>query len=336
MVVVLSTQQTDYGGSIGTTWPPEYDEDNDRIKGFYTDTIDSSQDIDDPIELLEQQQDDYGAERISCRFLIQDAMIDDLETASLQQEAAISLDDSLEDYSLVYLGTVEGDRDRPGLLQEEHERIRGPAFEADPYRSQQEVPYDIQLLDEPDGATIDALQDLYQDRYTAYPIDFTEENVRDLFEGENLVAAAYEDDCLVGAYVAEVASIPLQETAPEDQIRLAELTEAATARNHEGEGIGTALGQLLLSELAVTDIDVVYGEARADIVGVNVSAARMGRSYAGTLPNHCKIGGDTTDLREEALAETLTNEQYQTLIEDPFGSLNVWAITNAELDTQYR
>lgn len=337
MVVILSTDETnDYSGSIGTTWPPAYDEDNDRIKGFYTEPAEEITDLETPVERLRDLQEDYDADRITCRALIEETEPIEDDQLDLDIEAMIDLDGRWQDYVLVYLGDVEGQRMRPAPVQQEHERIRAPALETERTEENTVNGYRIEQIDEPTEQQIGALQELYQQRYTAYPIDFTEENIRDLFTGDNVVATAYQEDDLIGAYVAEVADIPLETEDPASSIRMAELTEAATARDHEGQGIGTALGQSLLSELATREIDMVYGEARADLVGVNISAARMGRQYDGTLPNHCHIGGDTDDLDLDYLAETLTSEDYETMVAEPFGSLNVWSITNEELTTQYR
>lgn len=332
MVVALSTDETnDYGGSIGTTWPPGYDAANDRVKGFYTAPVDSIEDLEEPIDRLYGLQAETDAGRITCRALVHDAVMHDVDQQSLDNEAAIDLDGDWHAYHLVYLGAVDNDRQRPEPIEEQHDVILGHAESGYQTVEEQELSYEVRLLDEPTDERIDAMQSLYQDRYTAYPIDFTRENIDDLFDGDNRVAAAYDDEELVGAYVAEVATIPLMTDDPASSIQLAELTEAATARSYEGDGIGTALGQQLLSELTETGIDMVYGEARADLVGVNISAARMGRRFEGVLPNHCQIGGDTDDLDHDLLAETLTNEQYETVISEPYGSLNVWAITDDEL-----
>lgn len=306
--------------SIGGLWPPQ-PASFQRIKGFYTPNI-----IRDEAELmyLVNQLQKY-AERafhdnpllvtrvslrgainletlITCREKIipfLEAIISFQGTHEPFEETGIvyfsmnhpsrrSLDRELETYK-GYLSSIFHVRVRPisGLM----ERLR-------------EGGYQISLFsDHADDETINQVFDLY--RRFGWS---RKEVVEILSQKNNLVGIASFEGKIISAGIAEFACIPIGK----EQLRLAEITEAATAEEHMGKGVYTTVSSFLLSEIARKsrqkeilggEIDCVFGECNGNALGVLKTAKIQGRTFSldigerysfpesGILRQHVPISG---------------------------------------------
>lgn len=314
----MSQEAQDFGGSIGSTWPPQYDEDNRRIKGFQTRVVSSPDIFNESLDELERlMEENSQAERITCRFIVDNDI--QLPDRDGRIEAEIPLDGRWDGHNLIYYGRNNERRTPPeDEVRVEDEYIdvaleREPQSELDRVR---ENGFDLEVDPEPTGGYIREMQELYNTVYSDYPFDFTEENVMDFFD--NHVVLGWDDERLVSSYVGEVAEIPLDTGTARQEFAMAELSDAATYEEYGGEGLFVASGELLLEALKEEGVDLVYGEARASSVPVNVGSRKMGREYAGRLPKHCKIGG-RTDYQESG----------------EFENLNVWHITREGLNDRF-
>lgn len=78
--------------------------------------------------------------------------------------------------------------------------------------------------------------------------------------------------------------------------RNAEMTDFATLPSHRGRGLATALLQAMEPVMTDRDIRTRYTIARARSVGMNITFARCGYTYGGTLINNTQIAGDIESM----------------------------------------
>lgn len=122
-------------------------------------------------------------------------------------------------------------------------------------------------------------------------------DVADLLRSpNNIIAVARKDGAIVSAGIAELAAVPVNGRL----LRMAEITEAATLSEHEGNGAYAAISTRLLIELAnrtmVGDVlggrvDLVFGECNANERGVLKIARTQGRLFCGILRQQVPIKG---------------------------------------------
>ncbi len=91
----------------------------------------------------------------------------------------------------------------------------------------------------------------------------------------------------------------------------AEMTDFATLPEYRGKGLSVFLLQLMESEVGKRQIKTAYTIARALSFGMNITFAKMGYKYSGTLINNTNICG-----RFESM-----NVWYKSLLELPDSSL---------------
>ncbi len=328
--------------SIGGLWPPQAAS-FQRVKGFYTPNM--IQDGSELMYLVNQLQE--HAEKAFCSNAQQVTRVSfrgvvNLETLIAAQrsitpflEAIIPLQgtqESFEKAGIVYfsmnhssrrslpreLGTYKADvhsmahvRVRP--ISEVMERLR-------------ERGYHLSLLSHHvDDQTINQIFDLYR------RFGWSQREVIEILsQKNNLMGAAFFEDRIVSAGIAEPALIPVGK----EQLRLAEITEAATAEEHMGKGVYTAVSSFLLSEIARRsrqkeilggEIDCVFGECNGNALGVLKTAKIQGRTFSleigekysfpesGILHQHVPISGAPRTTRYNDLFPAyLTRERlYQ-------------------------
>lgn len=71
----------------------------------------------------------------------------------------------------------------------------------------------------------------------------------------------------------------------------AEMTDFATLPEFRSQGIAQSLLQKMEKDMKKKDIDIVYTIARALSVGMNITFAKQGYHFAGTLVNNTNIAG---------------------------------------------
>ncbi|MFB6144857.1 MAG: hypothetical protein ABEJ98_06100 [Candidatus Nanohaloarchaea archaeon] len=312
-----SEAQQDFGGSIGTTWPPKYDEDNDRVKGFQTKHIENPSLLIDSIDRLESIADEKDAGRITCRFVVDNEVEEPDLSGDIEVE--IPLDGQWEGNKMIYYGENYGERQSPQRDLERAEEIIQRAVEknySQRIESVENKGYNLRVNPNPTDELVEQMQEVYNQSYSNYPFDFKKDNIMDFFDNQ-IVIGEYEDQ-VVFSYVGEVAELPIETSEGIRDFTMAELSDAATLENHGGEGLFVAGGQLLLEQLSEEEVDLVYGESRASSYPVNIGSSRMGRNFEGTVEKHCEIGG-RSDFEEKG----------------PYENLNVWAITSEGLESIY-
>lgn len=310
-------------GSVGPMWPPEFDERNDRVKGFYPGVVGAWRELNPLLEELLEIGEKTGASRITGRFIVRDGSGIDFG------EAKIPLTERWAGHRLLYFGKNKEERyaprmaEEPGIRTEEDELVgeamkfgRKVTKETASVRLREQG-MRFEVLERPSDEDIDALVGIYASTYQTFTIPLDREGVTGLVRDPlNLVGVIRQ------ASTGRIASVGIAETHLEmiqdgnraRGFKFAELSEAATHPNYAKKGLYTAIGMHLLGRLAEGGFDLVYGEARACDYGVNKACINMGRVFSGRLLKHCRISGDR-EVPEEG----------------PYENLNVWAITYDKL-----
>ncbi len=137
----------------------------------------------------------------------------------------------------------------------------------------------LRPLDETDTAQLAAL---YRVVFPSYPFPiFDEAYLRQTMATHVRYFGAFRDDRLIAAASAE--------TDPE--AHNAEMTDFATEPDYRGRGLAVALLRLMERDMQATGFATLYTIARAVSVGMNVTFARCGYCFGGTLINNTQISG---------------------------------------------
>ncbi len=316
-------------GSIGALWPPGYDARNDRIKGFYLNTVSDWKQYSALLDTLFTLRDQHGASRITARCIVQNAT----EIAQCGVEARIPLDGGWLGHSLVYFGQNTSARyapeknEPPEIAAQEDTVVRETMLRM-PAELEKEVAkvrakgFDVSVLGVSSTKDVTDITALYAEAYKDYTIPLDEKHVHELVSNKNNLVGIVRE-----GFTGTIISIGIAERVyqhitganlPEGKMmfKFAELSDAATNPNpqYEKKGLYTTIALFLMEKLAQEEFDLVYGEARACRIAVNHACRRTGRTYTGRLLKHCKLDG------KREIAE-----------EGPFENLNVWAITHDKL-----
>jgi putative beta-lysine N-acetyltransferase len=126
------------------------------------------------------------------------------------------------------------------------------------------------------------LAELYRQVFPSYPFPiFDEAYLRQTMATHIRYYGAFEGDTLVAAASAE--------TDPEG--RNAEMTDFATAPEHRKKGLAVALLQAMEIDMKSAGFTTLYTIARALSPGMNITFARCGYTFSGTLINNTQISG---------------------------------------------
>lgn len=309
--------------SIGGLWPPEKASFN-RIKGIYTPgIIDCSEHLEAVLTELAFQSrlavNGGSADRVSFRVVFScDLLRKIAPSITSLVEALVPLSGTqpeFEDAVLVYLG-INGRNRQP--VKEELERylktIRSIPRNANlPESSLERVRaagYELRmlpLLDRVSPSEKETIIAQMSELYDRFGWSRTEvEEI--LYKSNSIIAVARKGGQIISAGIAEMATVPLGNNS----LRFIEITEAATADGHGGQGLYTAVSTSLLLEIAVRSkagkildgqVDLVYGECNGNAPGVLKTSAYQGRTFAvdlgdtygfpesGFLPQHVPISG---------------------------------------------
>lgn len=283
--------------SVGGGWPPTEASFN-RIKGFYNRIIQTNAELDEIIsQTTEQIQDTTEATRITLRAIVnRDLLVNKNYDGSII-EAAIPLSGTrseLENTVLIYLGHNQEER---STIQSEVERFREnlAITETTQQRNFDEIinrvetnGYELSILEiseniEEREIVIDEMTKLYK------RFGWNREEVNELLNSENnIISVARYEGRIVSAGIAEVGSIPLEESC----LRVAEITEAATQEEHGRNGLYTAVSSILLREIAERskrneinggEVDLVYGECNGNAIGILNTMRIQGRIFSADI-----------------------------------------------------
>jgi len=296
--------------SIGGIGRPYYDRHNDRIKGFFTNTI-RAENIEEAKAYLEEARrlrNLHNASRITVRMIVSTEMLP-LISQLMNVEALIPLEGRWDGYHIVYMAENSESRCTPRRILEEEERLLFNVLQTTRRKSGEEVMrrvrengYRIELLREVSPREIEEIVGIYNEVLPSYTFPITPESVRELISSPTSLVAVARDfnDRIVSISIAEVARLETDLGL----LTIAELSDEATLRSHRRRGLSQACILLLADELSRNGTDLIYEEARATHVGVNKATVSLGFRYAGRLIQHCVIGGDR-EIDFESIYEDL-------------------------------
>ena len=317
-------QETKDTSSIGPQWPPKESSFN-RIKGIdnrgvirdsntFIDTVDEvkkliSTHIDNPEDAID---------RLSIRLIAEnDVWYENLDQVVDLGEVIIPLsgtNSAFENSSIIYLGANSASRlsdecdlekafNNVGIATQKEEvafseainRATGQGFELSI----------LQLSDRMISIDIQNQMALLYKRF-----GWEKQDVIDILSKPlNIIAVARFGDEIVSAGIAEVSSVNFGDCT---SLRMAEITEAATAENYQKKGLYSSVASKLMIELVDLSlnnridggqIDLVFGECNGNEQGVLKAVKSLGRTFSyevvkkanlpfkGYLPQHVPIAG---------------------------------------------
>ena len=344
--------------SIGNTFPPIkveslHDKGNDRIKGFYTISIEETDQLSkafsDLIILKDFLQASKVAEpsRITARFFVNKNV--DIPTNLRDDiEAQIGLEGEFSEYNLVYVGrNFNGRRASSEVLELQR-------LEAD--RIERAVQFSgscsLELIKQRD-VVIKTVKpssneqefkcfarevlELYQKSFFgdyAFPMNL--ESVMALLRRDtNIVRVVQERRtgklCSIG--VGETVKIPISFNGTNREFYMAEISDAATLKEYKGRHYYSAIAAEITCDLLKAGVDLLYGEARSASPQVMTVCKKTGRQLArdlhgrpAILHRHCIISG----AKDERLNDADQNEKYKGL-----ENLTLWYATRNQLMSLY-
>jgi putative beta-lysine N-acetyltransferase len=139
--------------------------------------------------------------------------------------------------------------------------------------------YKIQKLKEPH---VEALSQLYDRVYDSYPFPITQPGyLRQTMKSHIDYFGVFLGRILIAAASGE----------KDMEADNAEMTDFATLPEHRSKGLATALLIKMEKEMKKQNIETLYTIARALSPGMNITFARCGYHYSGTLINNTQIFG---------------------------------------------
>jgi len=132
------------------------------------------------------------------------------------------------------------------------------------------------------ASDVEALARCYDAVFESYPFPIHDPgHLRREMEEGTIFFTVWEDDTLVAASSMEDGGAP----------GAVEMTDFATLPSHRGKGLATHLLGLMDRTAARGKARVAYTIARAVSFGMNITFARRGYTYGGTLIANTQIGG---------------------------------------------
>jgi len=142
----------------------------------------------------------------------------------------------------------------------------------------------IHLLDKTHAS---ALSDLYRSVFASYPFPvFEPEYIRESMDTLTLYFGVFDGGRLVAASGADM----------DMSNRNAEMTDFAVLPEFRGRGLASALLNCMEREVKKNGINVFYTIARAMQPGINITFAKAGYIFAGTLVNNTGIAGSIESM----------------------------------------
>ncbi len=145
-------------------------------------------------------------------------------------------------------------------------------------------PYEIRI------ATLDDVQEMsavYQRVFPSYPFPITEAGYLAETMASHVVYFVAVKDGKIGA---------LSSAEMDRQGRNVEMTDFATLPEHLGQGLAVQLLWQMEREMPGYDMHTAYTIARALSPGMNITFAKMGYCFAGTLVNNTDISGQIESM----------------------------------------
>lgn len=307
-------------GSIGAIWPPYYDSHNERIKGFYPVLVNN---ICQLISMFEEvrkvEEQNNKATRTTFRMfakkeVLTEEIIKERVEGQYCIEASIDARNVLPGYGIVYFGrNAEKRMPDDETLKKEEESIKWILKNIRPISTEEVIGrlgkgytistpgFDIAKLTDTD---IDRLLKLYEEAYERYTFDINKTTIREMFSNGNVgIVCRNAGSEIVACLIAEHCEIELEQGP---SVHLYELSDAATFKEHRGNGLITAMMRAAVNIIKNLHHGnaIIYGEARAAWEAINISSQKIGGEYCGTLLQHCVLVSDR-DFGEQGIYENL-------------------------------
>ena len=296
-------------GSIGAAWPPAFDADNARVKGFCPAIIRSTAELQRTAfsHAHRVAKAHPKATRTTFRAFVGRGLAEKIAhpqaNMGFSMEARIPADNAVPGFDLVYFGNNHATRtpleetrrqeirNVEGIMQGVARIVPSVAMARLASNGYEiSMPINGELHNERD---IEALLRLYNEAYQHYTFPINKTTIQAMTgDGNRVVVARDASGQIASALIAEECEIRLGNGT---SVMLYELSDFATFRKDRGNGLMTAL-QLeavkLIRSLPGGERAIIYAEDRAPWSAVNKSSQRAGLSFAGTLPWHCSIQSD--------------------------------------------
>lgn len=127
-----------------------------------------------------------------------------------------------------------------------------------------------------------AMADLYSNVFVSYPFPiFDPEYLEKKMGNDVRYYGTWESGNLAAVSAAEVNS----------ESGNVEMTDFATHPKHRGKNLAAGLLSEMENSMGDADVRLAYTIARTESYGMNITFARLGYTFAGTLVNNTNIGG---------------------------------------------
>ncbi|MBI9071895.1 MAG: putative beta-lysine N-acetyltransferase [Melioribacteraceae bacterium] len=138
---------------------------------------------------------------------------------------------------------------------------------------------EVKILEKDDASQ---LVNIYKQVFETYPFPIHDESyIKETMDSNLKYYGIYENGILIAASSAEI----------DEKNKNAEMTDFAALPSARGKGLANILLKKMEQEMEQIGIYSLYTIARAHSVGMNVTFARAGYTYSGTLVNNTNISG---------------------------------------------
>jgi len=294
-------------GSIGAAWPPAFDSNNARIKGFCPTIIGTKKELllDAFAHADRARRGADEATRTTFRAFVRRGLVEQIRTErnDFAVEAVVPAGKTVPGCDLVYFGRNDNVRTPPVSLRREENislaGIRREVARVEPRTAIARLTSEGYSISMPLNGEIhndsdrEAMLLLYREAYQRYTFPINEGTIRAMVgNGNRAVVARDGNGQIASALIAEECELALSDGST---VRLYELSDFATFRKDRGQGLMTAMqieAVRLIRSLPGGDRAIIYAEDRAPWTPVNKSSRQAGLEYAGTLPWHCTLLSD--------------------------------------------
>ena len=330
--------------SIGPTYPPQ-ESSFGRIKGFevrfVVDSDEKLKEIETMLESLVKNKMNSEITRVSYRFLCSRKVLrKSKKFLSKWGESVFSLGGS-EDFDGLYV-VYAGQNSKQRRSDNSDMKKSSNNIESALRRPRKKFKEIIKRVED-QGYSIESVS------HTTRKIDsnfrsqmvslysrfgWSPEEVLDILENEtNIIVVAKKNGQVVSAGLAERASVNVNIDGKTKELRIAELTEAATVSEHQGKGLYTAVAATLLSSLDKLKLDekvhVAFGECNSLAAGVLKAARDLNRTFAyedsnkmrlpvkGMLTQHVPIDGpERNTMYNDLYPSYITRKNIKRFVND--------------------
>lgn len=263
-------------------WPPKYDGQSQRVKGFYPEVI-SCSNAPVLVDRLGELRLHPQATRILLRVAIERRALEELHgnCEGFSLEAAFPIDHIFPSCSVAYLGLNKHERADNGatttvqlkqleILQREYGMVQRPELEAQTRR------YRIVHVLGMNDRTAEKIAAIFRGRFKTYPIELSPESIRRMPD-DHVVTVAYAGEDISAVFMADMASIDINGK------KLTFFDFVNVLSIQDGLYLIPLMAHYVMDIAKRYPNPIVYAEARADVPGLQICCIRAGMMHVGTL-----------------------------------------------------